>query len=133
MLRPDARPGQKEKQPVSGSTPETAPRSTAGPKEGMRFARRYSKEGVHPYDELEWEMRDAVISGEGGKVAFEQRNVEVPKNWSQLATNVVVSNPGECSAPIISKTTELSTWIVSPPSRAISTESAAIDLTLEAR
>jgi ribonucleoside-diphosphate reductase alpha chain len=51
--------------------------------------RRYTTEGVHPYDKIEWELRDAVISNEKGEVTFEQRNVEVPKNWSQLATNVV--------------------------------------------
>jgi len=55
----------------------------------MRFARRFTKPGVHPYDEVEWELRDAVISSGKGEVAFEQRNVEVPKFWSQLATNVV--------------------------------------------
>jgi ribonucleoside-diphosphate reductase alpha chain len=58
-------------------------------KEGLRVPRRFTKAGVHPYDELEWELRDAVISNEKGEIAFEQRNVEVPKGWSQLATNVV--------------------------------------------
>ena len=61
----------------------------ASPKERMRFPRRFSKPGVHPFDEVEWELRDAVISSSKGEVAFEQRNVEVPKFWSQLATNVV--------------------------------------------
>jgi ribonucleoside-diphosphate reductase alpha chain len=51
--------------------------------------RRFTEPGVHPYDEIEWELRDAVITNERGEVAFEQRNVEVPKTWSQLATNVV--------------------------------------------
>ena len=57
--------------------------------EGLRIPRRLTREGVHPYDEIEWELRDAVISNEKGEIAFEQRNVEVPKGWSQLATNVV--------------------------------------------
>src|SRR5262249_6739785 len=56
---------------------------------GLRFPRRYTRPGVHPYDQVEWELRDAVISNERSEVAFEQRNVEVPKFWSQLATNVV--------------------------------------------
>jgi ribonucleoside-diphosphate reductase alpha chain len=59
------------------------------PREGMRFVRRFTKAGSHPYDEVEWELRDAVISSGKGEVAFEQRNVEFPKFWSQLATNVV--------------------------------------------
>jgi ribonucleoside-diphosphate reductase alpha chain len=61
----------------------------AGPEEGLRVERRYTKQGTHPYDEIEWELRDAVITNEKGEVNFEQRNVEVPKAWSQLATNVV--------------------------------------------
>ena len=47
-------------------------------------------EGVHPFDEIEWEQRDAVIPNykEGGN-AFEQRDVEFPTTWSQNATNIV--------------------------------------------
>jgi ribonucleoside-diphosphate reductase alpha chain len=45
---------------------------------------------VDPFDTVEWERRDAVISGADGKVFFEQRGVEFPKSWSQTATNVVV-------------------------------------------
>jgi ribonucleoside-diphosphate reductase alpha chain len=58
---------------------------------GLRVARRFVPPGVNPYDEVEWETRAAVIQGERGEVVFEQRDVEVPKAWSQLATNVVVS------------------------------------------
>src|SRR2546426_6942994 len=57
---------------------------------GLRIERRFTREGVHPYDEIDWELRDAVIPGDGGNV-FEQRGVEVPKFWSQTATNVVAS------------------------------------------
>ena len=60
------------------------------PKKGLRLERYFTHEGVHPYDEIEWELRDAVIPGEGGNV-FEQRGVEVPKFWSATATNVVAS------------------------------------------
>jgi len=63
--------------------------STESPRDGLRFVRRYTKPGTHPYDEIEWELRDAVITNERGEVTFEQRNVEVPRFWSQLATNVV--------------------------------------------
>ncbi len=58
---------------------------------GIRFARRFVPLGVNPYDEVDWETRSAVIQGEGGETVFEQRDVEVPRGWSQLATNVVVS------------------------------------------
>jgi ribonucleoside-diphosphate reductase alpha chain len=46
---------------------------------------------VHPFDELEWERRTAAITGERGEVVFEQKGVEIPAFWSQLATKVVVS------------------------------------------
>ncbi len=72
---------------VGASLPEAA--RTESPREGLRLVRRYTKPGVHPYDEIEWELRDAVITNERSEVTFEQRNVEVPKFWSQLATNVV--------------------------------------------
>jgi len=57
---------------------------------GLAFKRHFSKEGVHPFDEVEWDIRDAVIPNfkEGGN-AFEQREVEFPKPWSQNATNIV--------------------------------------------
>jgi ribonucleoside-diphosphate reductase alpha chain len=46
---------------------------------------------VDPFDEVEWEIRSAVIGNEKGKVVFEQRDVEIPRSWSQQATNIVVS------------------------------------------
>ena len=58
---------------------------------GLRFTRRLSRAGIDPYDAVEWELRDAVIKGEDGAVVFEQRGVEFPADWSQLATNVVAS------------------------------------------
>jgi ribonucleoside-diphosphate reductase alpha chain len=55
----------------------------------LRIRRRFTTEGVHPYDEIEWELRDAVIKNyKTGEVAFEQKDVEVPKSWSQNATNI---------------------------------------------
>jgi ribonucleoside-diphosphate reductase alpha chain len=59
-------------------------------REGLTFKRYFSSEGVHPFDEVEWELRDAVIPNfkEGGN-AFEQRDVEFPRTWSQNATNIV--------------------------------------------
>ena len=58
---------------------------------GLTFERRWTTPGIHPYDEINWEMRTAGISSETGKSVFEQKDVEVPDFWSQLATNVVVS------------------------------------------
>ncbi len=57
---------------------------------GLCFRRHFTREGVHPFDEVEWEVRDAVIPNykEGGN-AFEQRGVEFPRGWSQNATNIV--------------------------------------------
>ena len=58
---------------------------------GLRFQRIYTKPGQDVFATLEWESRDAVIAGDKGDVVFEQREVEFPKSWSQLATNVVAS------------------------------------------
>ena len=58
---------------------------------GLHFERRWTRPGVHPYDEIEWETRTAAIGNEKGVNVFEQKDVEVPAFWSQLATNVVVS------------------------------------------
>src|SRR5215510_15596176 len=59
-------------------------------RDGLTFKRFFTREGVHPFDEVEWEQRDAVIPNykEGGN-AFEQRDVEFPTTWSQNATNIV--------------------------------------------
>jgi len=65
--------------------------ATSTPKNGLRglsIERRFSTAGVHPFDQVEWEIRDAVI-GNPENPAFEQRGVEFPKSWSQNATNIV--------------------------------------------
>src|SRR3954453_20272669 len=56
--------------------------------EALSVQRLFTQAGVHPFDQVEWEIRDARI-GHGDKVAFEQTNVEFPKSWSQNATNIV--------------------------------------------
>ena len=58
---------------------------------GITVERRYTREGVDPYDTVEWDSREAAITNEHGKVVFEQKNLEFPKAWSPLATNVVAS------------------------------------------
>ncbi len=58
-------------------------------KPGLRFGRYFTPEGSHAYDQIEWERRTAAIMGEKGQLIFEQKDVEVPRSWSQLAINVV--------------------------------------------
>ncbi len=58
---------------------------------GLDYERFFTREGIDPFDEVEWEVRSAVIGNEKGHVVFEQRDVEIPKFWSQQATNIVVS------------------------------------------
>src|SRR6202790_1026616 len=56
---------------------------------GLRFGRHFTPPGSHAFDLVEWERRTAAIIGEKGQVIFEQKDVEVPRSWSQLAINVV--------------------------------------------
>ncbi len=65
------------------------PRTGKG--QGLHVPRYFTTPGVNPADEIAWELRSAAITGEDGKVVFEQKNIEVPKSWSMLATNVVAS------------------------------------------
>jgi len=58
---------------------------------GLTFLPVFSTPGVNPFDQIEWEKRKASITDDKGKVIFEQTNVEIPKSWSMLATNVVAS------------------------------------------
>jgi ribonucleoside-diphosphate reductase alpha chain len=68
---------------------------------GLEFPRYFTLPGADPFAEVEWEIRAAVIGNEKGKVVFEQRDVEIPKFWSQQATNIVVSKyfRGQMGAP----------------------------------
>jgi ribonucleoside-diphosphate reductase alpha chain len=70
------------------STPKTAPAQEVQASTGLSIGRYFTTAGAHPFDAVEWELRDARI-GHGDKVAFEQRDVEFPKSWSQNATNIV--------------------------------------------
>jgi len=67
---------------------------------GLTIERRFTTSGVHPFDEIEWELRDALI-GDPANPAFEQRGVEFPKSWSQNATNIVAQKyfRGSLDAP----------------------------------
>jgi len=83
---------------MSEVTEKRAPNTTAVPTTpaiskapGLSFRRLFTKPGVSPYDEIEWERRTAAITDAQGNVIFEQKDVEVPKDWSMTATNIVAS------------------------------------------
>jgi ribonucleoside-diphosphate reductase alpha chain len=72
------------------TTTETAvPPTKKSP--GLTFRRLFTKPGESPYDQIEWEKRLAQITDAKGNVIFEQKDVEVPKDWSMTATNIVAS------------------------------------------
>ena len=75
----------------SGQKPSSNGVANAGPRagKGLRFDRFFTPPGSHAHNLVEWERRTAAIIGEGGRVIFEQKDVEVPRPWSQLAINVV--------------------------------------------
>lgn len=58
---------------------------------GLKFKRRYTKKGVHPYDTIKWGKRDVILTSIKGDVIFEQRNVEYPEHWTQNAVQIVTS------------------------------------------
>ena len=76
---------------TDGEQPRVETSSAERGATGLPFRRYFTTAGVDPFDALEWEIRDAVIGNERGEKVFEQKGVEVPKAWSQTATNVVVS------------------------------------------
>jgi len=77
----------------------TAPHATT--RTGLSFRRHFTRAGRHPYDEITWELRSAVINDERGQPVFEQHGIEVPSTWSQTATNIVASKyfRGQMGAP----------------------------------
>jgi ribonucleoside-diphosphate reductase alpha chain len=81
--------------------PHASPRPIPTARLGLTVARFFTTDGADPFDLIEWELRTAVIAGERGEVVFEQRDVEIPKFWSQQATNIVVSKyfRGELGTP----------------------------------
>jgi len=64
---------------------------TSSDSKGLKIEHFFSTPGVHPFEQLEWEIRSAKIAGDNGQTIFEQENIEVPARWSQLATKVVAS------------------------------------------
>jgi len=78
-----------EKQQPEGASAKA--KEQARSRSGMTVPRVFSTEGVSPFDQVEWDFRSAAIKDERGRAIFEQVDCEIPKAWSQLATNVVVS------------------------------------------
>ncbi len=72
---------------ASAAKPAQPPESVGG----LEFHRYFTREGSSPYDDIEWEIRTASITNEKGEIIFQQDGVEIPKSWSQTATNIVVS------------------------------------------
>jgi len=73
---------------LSAAAPATTPKRN---RNGLPWKRYFTRPGVAPFDEVQWETREAAITNEKGEVVFEQHDVEIPTTWSQVATNVVVS------------------------------------------
>ena len=69
----------------------TAAQQTPSTQKGLTFTRRFSTEGSSSYDEVQWEKRTASITDTKGNSIFEQKDVEVPVDWSMTATNIVAS------------------------------------------
>jgi ribonucleoside-diphosphate reductase alpha chain len=77
---------------VTDTTAAAAPSVPAKKKSsGLSFRRFFTKPGISPYNEVEWDLRLAQITDAQGNVIFEQKDVEVPKDWSMTATNIVAS------------------------------------------
>ncbi len=77
---------------VSSQATDLAPnQEVTEEKSGLKINRYFTRAGTSPYDEVEWEHRTATITNEKGKIVFEQANVDIPKAWSMMATQVVVS------------------------------------------
>ena len=65
--------------------------SGSNTRQGLAFQRRFSTEGVSPYEQMQWDRRTASITDTKGNTIFEQKDVEVPADWSMTATNIVAS------------------------------------------
>lgn len=76
-------PSKAEKSEINGMAYEGA--------KGLRFKRYFTQEGVHPFDTIEFEKRTSMITEPDGTVVFEMKDLEIPKSWSQLATDIAAS------------------------------------------
>src|SRR5438132_2826874 len=74
---------------LTGTRPAKNGNGHGSKAKGLHFGRFFTPPGSHAFDLVEWDRRTAAITNEKGAVIFEQKDVEVPRSWSQLATNVV--------------------------------------------
>ncbi len=73
---------------LTAAAPASTPKRN---RNGLPWKRYFTRPGVAPFDEVQWETRESAITNEKGEIVFEQHDVEIPTTWSQVATNVVVS------------------------------------------
>src|SRR5712692_7094645 len=83
--------GQMNERKTNDSTTTNAQQAGGKAAPGLKFSRYFTRTGMSPYDEIEWELRTASITDAKGNTIFEQRNVESPKDWSMTAINIVAS------------------------------------------
>jgi ribonucleoside-diphosphate reductase alpha chain len=76
---------------LSAARPDSMPTQRPAASRGLSFSRHFTRPGISPFDEVTWELRDAIIQDYKGRIIFEQKNVEVPADWSMTATNIVAS------------------------------------------
>jgi ribonucleoside-diphosphate reductase alpha chain len=88
-LETGTRPEATEAMSTEPKTPKSGETKTAH--KGLVFERYFTNGKISPFDEVEWEKRTALIGNEKGVTIFRQDDIEVPKNWSQTATNIVAS------------------------------------------
>src|SRR6202035_459931 len=85
-------PGQAETARPKQSDDPSSSGGPANPVRGLRIERIFTKPGVHPYDEIEWERRDVVMTNwRDGSINFRQEGVEFPAFWSVNAANIVTT------------------------------------------
>src|SRR3989475_1517079 len=89
QLKPGIQPASLSASPRSATRQKTT--SEKKKNTSLHFKRVFSDAAVAPFDQVEWERRNAEINDDGGKVIFKQEDIEVPKNWSALATKIAVS------------------------------------------
>src|SRR5437867_2661862 len=77
--------------PPEKTTPETRTTPPPPARPGLSFRRYFTRPGKHPFEEVSWQTRSAVIDDERGQPVFEQHDIEMPASWSQTATNIVAS------------------------------------------
>ena len=64
-------------------------KKTTNPTDGLQFGRMNTKEGKAPFEQFKYDYRQSVIKKPDGSVVFEMNDVEVPEQWSQVATDIL--------------------------------------------